>query len=67
MSWAGSKTLCNAFTKAVRKAAKEEREQKVINKYKLEESIRTKLRKLGVEDLVDDIKEYINLIKEEEL
>lgn len=59
--WGAFKDAMRARNEDIRK----EKEQRIIAKYKLKESIRAKLSKLGAEDLADDIFEYINLIKEE--
>lgn len=42
------------------KNLKKKEEERIIAKYKLKESIRAKFRKLGAEDLAEDLFEYIN-------
>ena len=37
-------------------------EEKIIAKYKLKESIKARFKKIGDEDLANDIIEYINLL-----
>lgn len=44
------------------KESRKDLENRIIAKYKLKESIKTKFKNLGAEDLADDIIEYIDLL-----
>lgn len=45
---------------------RENLENRIITKYKLKESIKTKFKNLGAEDLADDIIKYIDILLNED-
>lgn len=56
------KVVKTAAEIAAEKEAKRKEEERIINIYKLKESIKARFKKIGDEDLADDIIEYINYL-----